>query len=580
MSSPPNNWFNFSEPTPDKKPVKKYFTNFNTNSKPIWAEENHFVRSAATSTTLLPNAPLSPNVLTQNDPKRFIAVYNDEYNNRLANAWEFDHTIRGAINRLVFFILGKTDSIKTTLYPNIRDQIRSEFQAKNELEKVNIIRSADEIADTLLGSQFTEQEQLALQTFIDNTDRVTKLYPSLPKPLKSSYVFGRAGLFIQRTPDEITDLNMPAGSPVALKPLNSRYLGQVKINPINWNISEIEYKDPSAVFQQKADPSKFDPKADTSSTTQAAPPQKAGNDQANWLPIEDLIYFTRDDDNVVGDSLHYGLSTIQPVLALSEENRRINQRVMPEIHETMWGGYAMWTFPGWAQSDIDRFLATIKPGKNITVNSPDVQVQNMQLQFDEANLLNVRDANEKKILGALGVPDFLLNIKNASAQKTMGDELIAFQESIVESERAWVRDILDEYWYRRLLQAYFPSDQYIHIKLKVVTEFKNISFESFFEKALALETLVSNKLMTPKEARELLALPLIDDALTTVPGTETVPTTTTNMMETTPQSSSLPAEPPTPQETLDQTQNRPPQTQLQNKASKNTATKRLTKPFK
>ena len=33
----------------------------------------------------------------------------------------------------------------------------------------------------------------------------------------------------------------------------------------------------------------------------------------------------------------------------------------------------------------------------------------------------------------------------------MGDELIAFQESIIESERAWIRDILDEYWYNCIL---------------------------------------------------------------------------------------------------------------------------------
>ena len=565
---------NSTDTTTEKKPVKKYFSNFNINSDPIWKDENRFVRSAATSTTLLPHNRLAAPVLAQNDPKRFIAVYNDEYNNRLANAWEFDYTIRGAVNRLVFFILGKTDSIKTTLYPNIREQIQSEYQAKNELAKVNIMRSADEIADQLMGSQFSEQEQMKLQEYIDNTDRVTRLYPSLQKPLKSSYIFGRSALWIQRTPDGIPELNMPAGSPIALKPLNSRYLGQVKINTVNWNIDEIEYNDPSARIQKEGNPDKM---VDEGNTSAAPPPQtNNGTDSTIWMPINDLIYFTRDDDNVVGDSLHYGLSTVQTILSLSEENRRINQRVMPEIHESMWSGYALWSFPGWSQADIDKFLLTVKPGKNITSNSPDINVQSIALQFDEANLLNVRDSNEKKILGAFGVPDFLLNIKGAAAQKTMGDELIAFQESIIEAERAWIRDILDEYWYRRLLHAYFPDDQYIHIKLKVVTDFKNISFESFFEKALALETLVSNKLMTPKEARELLSLPLIDDALTQV----TAATPTTEQSATVAQNVEQNTEAQTPQERLDDTQSRPPQTQLQNKANENTERKRLTKPFR
>lgn len=569
-------------PLNDKpKPVRKYYSNFNSPSNSIWKDENNFVRSAATSTTLLPHNELLAPILAQNDPKRFIAVYNDEYNNRLANAYEFDHTIRGAVNRLVFFILGKTDSIKTTLYPNIREQIQSEYQAKNELSKINIMRGADEIANTLMGSQFSEQEQIKLQEYIDNTDRVTRLYPSLPKPIKSAYIFGRSGLWIQRTPDEITDLNIPAGSPIALKPLNSRYLGQVKINTVNWNISEIEYNDPSARMQTDGDPDKAETEQGGSGQGTPAPAQsqqQTSGDSTIWLPINDLVYFTRDDDNIVNDSLHYGLSTIQPILTLSEENRRINQRVMPEIHESMWAGSAVWEFPGWGETEINNFLSRIKPGKNIAVNSPDIKVNTVSLQFDEANLLNVRDSNEKKILAAFGVPGFLLNIKGGSDQKTMGDELIAFQESIIEAERAWIRDVLDEYWYRRLLNAYFPDDQYIHIKLKVITEFKNISFESFFEKALALETLVSNKLMTPKEARELLSLPLIDDALTQVEQPATT-SSSSNITNPVTQNVEQNTEAQTPKETLDETQIRPPQTQLQNKANENTQRKRLTKPF-
>ena len=545
-------------PKPNKKIVIR---NFNS-STPIWEDENRFVRSAATSTTLLPNAPLNKGVLTLNDPKRFVSVYNDAYNNRLANAWEFDYTLRAGLNRLVFFILGKTDSIKTTLYPNIREQIQSEYQAKNELSKVKILRRAGEAATEALGSQFTEQEQIALQEYIDNTDRVTRLYPNLYKPIKSAYVFGRSGMWIERTPDPILDLNIPAGSPVGLKPLNSRYLGQVKINQTNWNITDVEYKDPSAVMETVGNPI-------ADNINSESKPQKSSEEGVNWLPISDLIYFTRDDDNIVNDSLHYGLSTLQPILALSEENRRINQRVMPELNESQWCGSALWTFPGWSEADINRFLSTIKPGKNITVNSPDVSVQEVSLKFDYPSLLNTRESNEKKILAMIGLPDFLLNIREASAQKNSGDELIAFQEGILEFERAWIRDVLDEYWYRRLLQAYFPQDQYIHIKLKVVTAFKNISFESFFEKALALETLVSNKLMTPKEARELLSLPLIDDMMTTVPPTAQTPDPITGEQPTTDEQ--------TPQEKLDGEQVRPPQTQLQNKAQDNS--KRLTKPF-
>jgi hypothetical protein len=552
----------------------------NPYNEPTKKDEDNYVRTAATSTTLLPNHPLKGPVLKQNIDTRFQPVYSDGYNKRLANAYEFDYTIRGGINRLVFFILGKTDSIKTTLYPNIREQIQSEYQAKGELSKIKILKKATEAAQSAIESQFTDQEQIDLQKNLDNIDRVTGLYPSLPKPIKSAMIFGRSALWIDRTPDAIESLNLRAGAPIALKPLNSQYLGQVKINESNWNIVDVEYKDPGTIFTTE----NADPIADKLQDTGFEQKPNTSSDGITWLPIKDLIYFTRDDDNIVGDSLHYGLSSIQPILSLSEENRRINQRVMPELNESMWCGSRLWTFPGWSESDIANFLKTIKPGKNITVNSPDVDVKDTDLKFDYPSLLNVRESNEKKILAMIGIPDFLVNIRSGTAQKNAGDELIAFQEGILEYERAWIRDILDEYWYQPLLQSYFPGDEFIHIKLKVVTNFKNISFESFFEKALALETLVSNKLMTPKEARELLSLPVIDDIINPpqIPDEFAQPRDLASsgggsnvVSEKAP---ILNDDPKDTKENLQKTQSRPPQSQLQNKANKRQA-KRLTKPF-
>jgi hypothetical protein len=111
------------------------------------------------------------------------------------------------------------------------------------------------------------------------------------------------------------------------------------------------------------------------------------------------------------------------------------------------------------------------------------------------------------MLSVFGMPSFLMNFEEANTKATAEAVVIGFNESTIQAERSWITDILDEQWYAKIFSKFYPADDYIHIKMKMMVEFENISFESFLEKAVALVALIDKKMVTLSEVRQMLKLP-------------------------------------------------------------------------
>lgn len=455
----------------------------------------NYIKSASTLVTSIPYQK-DGKVLYNKQVDQFQPPYSTKFIGRLANAWEFDPFIRIGLNRLTYFVFGRLDNIKATIYPNTHDIIRSELEAKGKLEQISIMRSADEKAQTILGSQFTEQEQQGCQNYLDNCDRISEVYTTIPKSYKSAWIFGRSAAFIERSDIDIPELSLPRLSPIAVKPLNSKFLGKIRVNPINWTIKEVEYSDPRTQIGQA--PAEFNPDLPSEG------PSEAQNNEENWLDAANLIYFVRDDDNIVSDSYGYGLSGIQPIISNSEETRRIINRVFPELNESQWSGTGLWNLPNWSKAEITNFLNSIRPGKHIAINAPEATFQEAHLQMDYAGLLNVLAFNKAVTTNNFGIPSFLMGEEKEGNRSNGGGILATFQESTIELERSWIREVMDRYWYRRLLKLYFPGDMYIHIKLKIITEFENTSFDTLLEKAFTIEKLKNAQVITTTESREMI----------------------------------------------------------------------------
>jgi len=464
-----------------------------------------YIKSGSTSISALPEyIPTKNNLKIKQDYIVLKPFYSDDYLNRCSNAYLFDDVINSAIERLAFFTLGTSDEIRSVLYPESLRPIKSELEAKNAIKELDIIKTGIDIAGSIVSNHLSDQEIKDFETFIHYTDKNCKLGKFLKKNYRACHVFGRSASYIEKTPTGIDSLKLPPDTPIGLKPLKPMYLGNVAINPDNWEIQAVEYRDPKVTFKEYID-------IGIQQQGQSGNVPYDQSTQPKYLDADNLLYFVRNNNNMMKDEddFFFGHSTIQPIMPLSEESRRLNQIVIPQINQAHWAGTGIWTFNNWTREMMNNFFDKIKPGSHIGVPQKDITFQEMNLTYDYPGLIQLRNELKKGILTAFGLPSFLMNFEEVTNRATAETVVEGFNESTIQSERSWITDILDEQWYPRLFKLFYPADEFVHIKLKMVMEFENISFESFLQKAVATVALFEKGMMTLTECRNLLKLPAL-----------------------------------------------------------------------
>lgn len=402
--------------------------------------------------------------------------------NRLLQTYQ-DYTVCSAIATLVHYVLGA--EIKATVYPVTREQLKTQEEVDAKLNDV--------INEFSLEPTSMEE----LQTFVDMVDLNCELYEKhIPEAMAQSYVFGRAALWIVRANSQIDDPNednamlqkwgFKEGVPVSLRPLDSINLGQVTVDTKSWEPKRIEYLGNLGSSQDRT--------------------LRGSQVEAEEIEIKDLIYFTRDDYNLIPDSYNYGFSRLLDAIPLSENKRRLTKKVFSEINNNQWAGLNVYEIAGMSEKDMQAFAQSLKPGRSKVTNQP-IKVHNINPQFDMGgNLAQLKDLT-LNLLSAVKVPSFLMNYEQITNRATTEAVLIAWQQTVLEAERTWVRNILWKYWYRPLIEFKFPDKQFLYMRIKILNEFKSIEFASLFERAISVNNLYSARIINLREARELLNLP-------------------------------------------------------------------------
>ena len=492
--------------------------NYYSNLRPSPILNQRLLKSASTTVTQIPDA-------TGNDPNNTLRVkqpyailkqiYPDSFMNRLANAFFFDDVVNAALTRLSYFVLGTDDEIKATLYPITNKKIQTELEARNRLKEINIVRSGIDIGGSIINNHFSDQEIDDLEMSLHQIDRIVNLGSVLRQNWVSAHIFGRSASYVDYSSEAIPELGIPAGVPSAIKPLKSMYLGNVAINPVNWTIKAIEYKEPKVEFKEYVDVygiSNQDQELAQFYDTSAGSTESFASGYvppgSKFIDANNLLYFVRNNFQLMReeDLYWFGLSTLQPILSISEENRRINRIILPQLNQSAWASAGVWFAPSWTKQQRSNFLLTLKPGTHSAVNQPGLDYKEIKLTHDYKGILEQQDQSKKKILSMFGLPSFLMNFENVTNRATSESVLAGFNESMIASERAWLSKILDQQWYPRIFSLFFPQDQYIHMKLKMMIEFENITFESFLERAAAVSVLVEKGLFTNEEGRRMLKI--------------------------------------------------------------------------
>lgn len=396
--------------------------------------------------------------------------YPRSYKARLANAYEFDGVIKSALHTLVNYVL-KGD-FRLELIPTTR-------VAKDTPEEVQ--QALDEVLST--------DEQKETLDFCGQVDNMVKLKRKLRPALIQKYVFGRSALFKEYASSaieekaELVELGFRQGVPIFLKPLNSYWLGQVHVDLKSWEPKAVEYDDVEWI-------------RDDTQAGEAQPP----------LKIEDLIYFTNDDSCVAPNSLNYGLSQLQNILTLSGANRRLNEKVLPELNTSAYAGSGLFKFQGMSAKDIKNFVDTVLPA-SIKATNQAVDFQQVKLDYDMNGLLEERDRNDKHIAMAVRIPSPFINFEDITNRATTEQVAIVWQQTVLEPARAEVRDVLWEQWYKPLIEFYWPESEFLYLKIKIQTVFESLDFNSLPDKAQPLISLYKSGLLTQREVREELARP-------------------------------------------------------------------------
>lgn len=445
--------------------------------------------------------------------------------NRLLQTYQ-DYTVCSAIATLVHYVLGT--EIKATVYPVSREQLKTQEEVD---ERLNAIINEFSLEKTSMEE---------LQTFIDMVDLNCELYEThLPQAMAQSYVFGRSALWIVRANSQIDDPSegnemlqkwgFREGVPVALRPLDSINLGQVTVDTKSWEPKRVEYL------------------GNLGSSTDKT--LRGSQVEAEEIDIKDLIYFTRDDYNIVPDSLNYGFTRLLDAVPLSENKRRLIKKVFAEIDNNQWAGLNIYEIAGMSEKDMQAFAQSLRPGRSKVTNQP-LKVHNINPQFDmSGNLAQLRDLT-LNLLSAVKVPSFLMNFESVTNRATTEAVLIAWQQTVLEAERTWIRNILWKYWYRPLIEFKFPDKQFLYMRIKILNEFKSIEFASLFERAISINNLYSARIINLREARELLNLPPFNDEEMTELEQEKQVSLITRLLNTNPELAGPQQQPRKPEEQL------------------------------
>lgn len=404
------------------------------------------------------------------DEIAFTPPYSKGYLTRLANAYEFDTIVRTGIDTLVHYILGRDFNL--ALYPVSR----------------NVVKTKEELT-AAINAVLSEQEQQDLLDFVSAVDNACDIKSVMKGALVQKYVFGRSAILIERAGNkvelssEMKDIGFFEGVPVHLKLLSPFYLTQNHYNVNTWEVEGIEYDDPNWV-------------RDESRSIDEQPP----------LPISDLIYFTHNDYNIAPNTHGYGLSAIQSVLALSGASRMIDERVLPELNTSAYAGTGIFKFVGMSSEDMENFANSLNPATYKATNQM-VEYIPVELQYNMDHIVLQRDSNTRRVATAFRMPSILINHEEITNRATSDRVTNIWQQGDLEFARDELRDQMWKYWYRPLMESYFPDSEFLYLKAKIIMEFKNVEFSNFFEKAIAVGNIVQTGIMSIREARELLNLP-------------------------------------------------------------------------
>jgi hypothetical protein len=326
-----------------------------------------------------------------------------------------------ALSLLSYFMLGKNTTISLGLPRRYANKDR-------ENKALQMIQNNDTYLDML-------EEIMNRDDDLDMIQRQIAL-------IASAHAFGRAVMVRQYDGE---------GFPKRYIPLSSARLGRWWVNRKDWQPLGVEYKDYTK--------------------------------SKRILLIKDIVHYEVDDWHITPNSLYYGMSTAENVIAIGERNRVANETSMPEIIKSLWAPIMLvkTTGPRSAQK-MREIISNFKRGKTIFYND-DIEITVIPLTHDLEKLNLVTKDGEKAILRAFTVP-IGTAFEDDPNRATLEKSLEQWYNGPLKFKRSQFDQVMWKQHYKPQVEKMMPVGE--EIPFRIETQFENIRIDSFLDTSSAL----------------------------------------------------------------------------------------------
>jgi hypothetical protein len=356
-----------------------------------------------------------------------------------ADAYVNNGMVRTLIDKTVFFIQGE----RTGFVIEANEEL-SEGAADTELRQLE----KSIVDDTL---EFEGKPALIkdLRRKIIRVNKRLKLHDRLDKLLTSTLIFGRNALEIIRLPP---GADWPKfGEPIALRHLNSIRLVDVQVNKTSGNFD--------GFFYDEGTGSGF-------------------SETKRFIKSQNLISAFHDDNNLYDNTNYSGLSTVWPILSVSQADDVINDEDIPEITKNLSAGVGVY-YPGTSsQSDIDESRDQLVQGTFMVTPHDNFRMEVHNLGRDPMELPNLRRMDAQYMAMCMSSPLFL-TFEDTANFATANQVMQVYKAGMLKRYRTWLQGILEEY-YDTILADHFNVElkDVISLPIKIKAIFPDINFET------------------------------------------------------------------------------------------------------
>ena len=434
----------------------------------------------------------SPQRLTGDNLLSFRPPHTQELKTSLANAHESDPYMKRITGFYTDYTFG--DRIRPIVMPLMVDPPKSKDENDDMVRKV-----------------ISKTEHEGFVKFISDVDYMSNIYSVLKGIWHQSYVFGMAAAWKTLSLKELVSVRkgnkvrIPLGTPIDFKPIDGFYLTYIHQDVDTFKPKFYEYLNPNAtlttVFNVNNEPV----------TELSLRPNTKINNQNNMLPWERLLIVKRPNIGTTPNTSVYGVSPILPSLYISENVRRIDEKILPELNEGSYAGVGIFSVAEDSKYDIDKLAQDLSTAGTRIVMNEEITYTPIQVDFDMQHILDQKTSLIKSELLALGLPESIFFPTNTN--RSVLEILINIWQNVdLQKERDTLNTTIWNYWYKDLMNIFFPNEELLDLAITVNLEFKNKTFAGFVDKAAPTIEAFKYGLLNKQEARENIDQEELDDS--------------------------------------------------------------------